>query len=70
MYHYILKQLSRLVPRGFTLLLPNKDSILLFPISVFTFIFQNPKSSAINAGPVVCETNLIRLQLSSSNLNV
>jgi hypothetical protein len=45
-----MKQLSSLlVPRGSTLL-PNKDSILLFPISVFTLIFQNPENSAIHMG--------------------
>ena len=53
-----LKQLNRLlVPRDYALL-PNKDSILLFQISVFTLIFQNPKNSSINVGPVGFEASV------------
>jgi hypothetical protein len=40
---FIMKQMSPLVPRDSTLA-PNKDSILLFPISVFTFSFYISES--------------------------
>ena len=53
----IIKQLSPLVSGG-SPLLRNYYWILDFQYLFPLFIFQNPKNSAINVGPVGCETNL------------
>ena len=53
----IIKQLSPLVSRG-SPLLRNYYWILDFQYLFSLFIFQNPKNSAIDVGPLGCETNL------------
>jgi hypothetical protein len=50
-FNYGAAENCLVIPRDYTLL-PNKDSFLLFLLSVFTFCIPEPKSSVINVGPV------------------
>ena len=52
LYYYNSEAAKPFISSKSCTLLPNKNSILLFPISIFTFIFQNPKNSSIKVGSV------------------